>query len=129
MARRPLPTDEERRALVGVPADPDDLARLFASTRSDQELVARRRGRANRLGFAVQLALSRHPGTTLAHLDQPVEVLVAWVARQLGIPASVFAAYARRPQTMTDHARLLASALGLRAPTRADLPLMIEAAA
>ena len=129
MARRQLLTDDERGTLLGVPADPDDLARLFTLTRSDGELVARRRGRANRLGFAVQLALLRHPGTALAHLDQPVEALVAWIARQLGIPASAFAEYARRPQTMTDHARLLASALGLRAPTRADLPLMIEAAA
>src|SRR3954453_1960262 len=129
LARRQLLTDDERRTLLGVPADPDDLARLFTPTRSDEELVARRRGRANRLGFAVQLALLRHPGTALAHLDQPVEALVAWIARQLGIPASAFAEYARRPQTMTDHARLLASALVLRAPTRADLPLMIEAAA
>ena len=129
MPRRQLLTDDERQALLGVPADPDDLARLFTLTRSDQDRVARRRGRASRLGFAVQLALLRHPGTMLAHLDQPVDGLVAWMAGQLGIPAAAFAAYARRPQTMTDHARQLASALGLRASTRADLPLMIEAAA
>ena len=48
---------------------------------------------------------------------------------QLDIPASAFAAYACRPQTMTDHARWLAAHLGLRPPTAADLPLMIEAAA
>jgi hypothetical protein len=40
-----------------------------------------------------------------------------------------FAGYARRPQTMTDHAQLLAKMLGLRSPTNADLPMMIEAAA
>ena len=34
-----------------------------------------------------------------------------------------------RPQTMTDHARDLAIALGLRPATDADLPFMIEAAA
>lgn len=38
-------------------------------------------------------------------------------------------AYARRPQTVTDHARELAAALGLRPATAADLPPMIEAAA
>ena len=37
--------------------------------------------------------------------------------------------YTRRPQTVTDHARQLAVTLGLRMPTAADLPLMIEAAA
>jgi hypothetical protein len=36
------------------------------------------------------------------------------MAGQLDIPATVFAEYARRPQTMTDHARQLAATLGLR---------------
>ena len=54
MPRRQLLTDEERHALLGVPHDADGLARLFTFTRSDQNLVAGRRGDANRLGFAVQ---------------------------------------------------------------------------
>ena len=77
----------------------------------------------------MQLALLRYPGTALAYLDEPIEALVAWMARQLGMPPSAFAEYRRRPQTLTDHARLLAAMLGLRVPTRADVPLMIEAAA
>ena len=122
-------TDEERRALLGVPLDPDDLARLFTLSRSDRDLVAGRRNDASRLGFAVQLALLRHPGTTLADLDRSSAPLVAWLASQLDIPPAAFDDYARRPQTMTDHARRLAIILGLRGPTAADLPLMIEAAA
>ena len=51
------------------------------------------------------------------------------MAGQLDVPAAVFAEYARRPQTMTDHARQLAAILGLRTPTMADLPSVIEAAA
>ena len=98
-------------------------------TRFDQDLVAGRHGAANRLGFAVQLALLRHPGLGLAQINGPVEALVNWLAEQLEIPASAFAQYARRPQTMTDHARILAAALGLRPSVKADLPLMIEAAA
>ena len=100
----------------GRPHDADSLARLFTLTRADRDLVAGRRGDANRLGFAVQLALLRHPGTMLAHLEQPAEPLVHWLAGQLEIPAAAFAEYARRPQTMTDHARLLAATLGLRPP-------------
>jgi hypothetical protein len=46
MARRPLLTDEERRLLFGVPGDPDALARHHTFTRSDQDLVAGRRGAA-----------------------------------------------------------------------------------
>jgi hypothetical protein len=62
-------------------------------------------------------------------MDQPIGPLVAWMARQLDIPVEAFGEYARRPQTVTDHARRLAEALGLRPPTAADLPMMIEAGA
>lgn len=129
MVRRQLLTDEERQALFGIPLDSDGMARRFTLSRADQDLVVARRRDANRIGFAVQLALLRYPGVALAQLEQLVEPLVHWLAQQLDIPAGPFEGYARRPQTMTDHARLLASALGLRPPRTADLPMMIEAAA
>ena len=115
--------------LLGIPSDADALARLFTLSCSDRSLVAQRRGDANRLGCAVQLALLRHPGTALAYLDQPADALVTWMAGQLDIPAAVFAEYARRPQTMTDHARQLAATLGLRRQPWPTLPPMIEVAA
>jgi hypothetical protein len=65
----------------------------------------------------------------LAHMEEPVGVHVEWLAAQLGIPVDAFADYAARPQTMTDHALKLATTLGLRPPSNADLPFMIEAAA
>lgn len=129
MAPRRLLSDEERQALFGIPLDVDGMARCFTLSRADQELVAARRRDANRIGFAVQLALLRYPGIALAQLEQPIDPLVQWLARQLDIPAAPFADYARRPQTVTDHARLLAAALGLRSPAKSDLPMMIEAAA
>lgn len=76
MAHRRLLTDEERQALLGIPLDADAMARCFTLSRADQELVARRRRGANRIGFAVQLALLRHPGIALAQLEQPAEPLV-----------------------------------------------------
>ena len=39
-------TDEERRLFFGIPDDPDGLARQYTFTRSDQDLVAARRGAA-----------------------------------------------------------------------------------
>ena len=108
MAHRQLLTDEERQALLGIPLDADSMARCFTLSRADRHLVSARRRDTNRIGFAVQLALLRHPGIALAQLEQPVEPLVQWLAKQLEIPAAPFAGYARRPQTMTDHARLLA---------------------
>ncbi len=68
LQRRPILTDEERQTLLGIPQDADSLARLFTLSRSDQHLVALRLGDASRLGFAVQLALLRHPGIVLANL-------------------------------------------------------------
>ncbi|MGO9235709.1 MAG: Tn3 family transposase [Methylocella sp.] len=55
--------------------------------------------------------------------------LLRYLADQLGVHASVFADYSRRPQTRTDHARELAERLGLRVATREDGPLMIDLAA
>jgi hypothetical protein len=49
-------------AVFRHPGRPRRLARQYTFTRSDQDLVAARRGTANQLGFAVQLALLRHPG-------------------------------------------------------------------
>jgi hypothetical protein len=65
VARRQLLTEEERRLLFGIPHDPDALTRHYSFTRSDRELLTGRRRNANRLGFAVQLALLRHPGIGL----------------------------------------------------------------
>jgi len=96
LARRQLLTDEERQALLGIPPDADSLARLFTLSRADRSLVAERRGDPNCLGYAVQLALLRHPGTALAYLDQSADTLVTWMAGQLDIPAAAFAEYARR---------------------------------
>ena len=114
---------------MGVPRDPDALARHYNFTQSDHDLIASRRGAPNRLGFAVQLALLRHPGRALVQVEEPIDPLIAWLAARLEIPVAAFVEYARRPQTLTDHARILAATLGLRPAGRADLPFMIDAAA
>ncbi|WP_292594769.1 DUF4158 domain-containing protein [Mesorhizobium sp.] len=54
---------------------------------------------------------------------------MTFIAEQLDLPAEALADYASREQTMTDHARELATALGLRGATRTDVPFMIDAAA
>ena len=133
MGRRNLLSAEERTRLFGVPPDRDALARLYTFEPRDLDLIRRRREDRNRLGFAVQLALVRHPGLTLAQVlaQQPgadLAPLVAFVAEQLELPAE-WDRYALREQTMTDHAREVAAALDLRPPVRTDLAMMVEAAA
>jgi len=133
MGRRDLLSAEERRHLFGVPVDRDALARLYTFGPRDLSLIEARREERNRLGFAVQLALLRHPGMTLAQIvSQPgvdLDPLVGFIARQLDLPLAALTDYAAREQTMTDHAREIGSALGLRPPARTDLSLMIDAAA
>ena len=128
MSRRDLLTDEERRALFGVPADHDALVRLYTLSRDDLELMRARRGDANRLGFAVQLALLRHPGFSMAD-GIPSQTLVAFMAAQIDVPALTLANYGARGQTASDHARTLMAHMGVRPSAEADFLPMIETAA
>lgn len=133
MRKHELLSETEREQLLGIPIDRDDLARLYTLEPNDIDQVRLRREDRNRLGVALQLALFRHPGVTLAQILQSSaglpEELVSFVAEQLDITAIALADYAGREQTMTDHTRELAAAYGLRGATRADIPFMIEAAA
>jgi len=129
MARRDLLTDAERQMLFGVPFAREDLARHYMLGPRDLALVAARRGDANRLGFAVQLALLHHPGFGFTLEEGAPDHLVAFMAEQIGVSVSAFDTYAARPATASVHAREAEAALGLRAPANADLPLLIEAGA
>ncbi|KQO56327.1 hypothetical protein BSZ14_12650 [Sphingomonas sp. Sph1(2015)] len=132
MRKHTLLTDLEREQLIGIPSNDDELARLYTLDRTDLDMIRLRRHPRNRLGVALQLAVMRYPGTSLAqHLQQgggiPRE-LVAYLAAQLNLAPGSLADYATREQTMTDHARQLAAALNLRGPIRSDVPFLIEAA-
>lgn len=128
MGRRDMLTDEERRALFGVPEDREAMVKLYTLSRADLDLVQARRSDANRLGFAVHLALLRHPGLAPAEIEAPKR-LITFMAEQLDLPLSSIRGYGDRPQTVTDHAREAMAALGMRPSNQGDLELMIEAAA
>ncbi len=129
MARRDLLTDSERCALFGVPTAREDLARHYMLSARDLSLVAARRSDANRIGFAVQIALLRYPGFGFTRDDGAPAHLVAFMGQQIGIAASEFDGYAIRPATASVHGREAHDALGLRQPTNADLSFLIAAAA
>ena len=109
MSRRDLLSDDERRALFGVPKDHDALVRLYTLSRADLGLVHGRRSDANRLGLAVQLALLRHPGLS-ASINRAPPNLIAFMAAQIGVPASALADYGARGQTVSDHGRAVMAA-------------------
>lgn len=82
----------------------EDLERCFLLDDEDRRLVGRRRGDANRLGFALQLTTVRYLGT---FLDDPLDVpsvVLDDLAGQLGIAdASQAKGYLERRQTRFEH--------------------------
>ena len=55
MPRQELLSLAQRAELLALPSDPLQLAAGSLLTPTDLELIARHRGRRNRIGFAVQL--------------------------------------------------------------------------
>ncbi len=108
---------EQRHALTQIPSDLSDrdIARYYTFTEKERKLINRRRRAANRLGFAVQLALLKFPGRTLMEVkDVPRPGLTA-IAEQIGVAASAFASYGERENTLYEHLDELRRKCGFRA--------------
>jgi hypothetical protein len=128
MGRRDLLTDNERRALFGVPLDRASLAKFYTVADVDRPLIETRRGAANQLGIALQLALLRHPGFSLRHDERVPDLRVEHIATQLGLSAGAFLDYGRRPQTRLEHAWEAITHLGLRTFEAADVSTALDIA-
>ncbi len=98
-------TPEQRHALTQIPADLSDreIARYYTFTQQDLDLIKQRRRLHNRLGFAVQLAVLRFPGRPLKDLAGIPSRVLAAIADQVQIPASAFARYGDRDNTLYEH--------------------------
>jgi TnpA family transposase len=84
---------------------PAQLACYFHLDDRDQDLVNRRRGDHNRLGFAIQLCTVRFLGTFLVDPIEVPSIVVAHIAPQLGISdVSCLPRYLDRPGTHWEHA-------------------------
>lgn len=128
MARRDLLTGDERRALFGVPLDRASLAKFYTVMPEHRSLIEARRGDANRLGFALHLALLQYPGFGLRHDEVVPDFLAHYIADQLGLRSSTLAGYAHRAQTRLEHAWEAMGSLGLRGFEPGDVGRALDVA-
>ena len=100
--RRPTPADRQGR---GRPNGPPGVAL--------QNIGARRRPR-NKLGFALQLCVLRHPGRLLAPGEFVPPAVMDFIGRQLDLDADELADYAVRSETRHEHLAELRRLYGFR---------------
>lgn len=104
----------EREALLVIPTDPAELIRWYSFSEADLSLIRQRRGDGNRLGFAIQMCLLRHPGTGLAPDMGAAAGLVEWAAGEIGADPGSWELYGAREETRREHLLELRSYLGLK---------------
>ncbi len=126
MPRRSILSAIERASLLALPENQDDLIRLYTFDESDMALIRQRRGEANRLGFAVQLALLRYPGYALASDMRLPEPIIEWIARQVRAEVRAWAKYGERDETRREHFLELRAYLGLSAFGLSDFRFLVQ---
>lgn len=126
MPRRSILSATERASLLALPESQDDLIRFYSFDESDLALIRQRRGDANRIGFAVQLALLRYPGYALGNDMQLPGPIIEWIARQVRAEASTWAKYGERDETRREHFQELRAYLGLAAFGLSDFRILVR---
>jgi TnpA family transposase len=120
MPRRTLLSTEQRTRLFTIPIASAEMARHYVLSTDDLALIRTKRRAINRLGFAIQLCLLRHPGQGMGPGEHPPEELIAFIADQIGMPSAAFADYALRDQTRREHQVEIQRHLQLRSFGLAD---------
>lgn len=113
MPRRSVLSAAERVALLSIPDNDGEWVRQYTFSEVDQSLIDQRRGEANRLGIAVQLCLLRWPGQGLPADAGVPDLLLRWLAHQLGVDPGCWPLYAEREATRREHLLELRAYLGL----------------
>lgn len=117
MSTHELLSPAQRAQFNEVPKEMSDrdLARYYTLSPEDIEVINRRRGAANRLGFAVQLGYLRFPGRPFAPQEEIPLPILAYIGRQIGISPSVMEEYSRsRETTRREHLAEIRRVFGYR---------------
>lgn len=84
MPRRTLLSSEQRTRLFGIPTEAAEVAKHYVLSAEDLALVRAKRRPNNRLGYAIQLCVLRHPARLLEPSEVPPAAMLAFVANQVG---------------------------------------------
>jgi hypothetical protein len=116
-------TEADRVRLGCFPSElsHDDLIRFFTPDEADLRATRKLRGDTNRLGFTLQLCALRFLGFSPDDLLKPPKDVLAYLAKQLDVPAAAFKSYSSRIQTRTEHFLLAQTQLGFRKASPLDL--------
>ena len=114
MARRTVLTSRQRSALFALPQREADLLRHYTLSDEDLQNIGARRRPHNKLGFALQLCVLRHPGRLLAPGEFVPPAVVEFIGRQLDVAGDELADYAVRSATRHDHLAELRRLYGFR---------------
>lgn len=109
MPRRSILSTTERNNLLALPAEKDELIRLYTFNETDLAIIRQHRRPENRLGFAIQLCYMRYPGVMLGAEEEPFAPLLCLVAAQLKVSAEAWENYGKRSETHREHALALQS--------------------
>jgi hypothetical protein len=109
-----------------MPTGTEDLEAHYTLSEADMSLIRQRRGDANRLGFAVQLCLLRHPGIALADDTEVAPDMVSWLASRVGVSIAAWDKYGTRGETRQEHGREIRAYLGMSAFGIADFRQLVE---
>ena len=126
MALRSLLTAAERSQILAIPTRAEDIAARYTLSEADMSLIRQRRGDANRLGFAIQLCLLRHPGIALAEDTEVAPELISWMASRLAVSIEAWDEYGTREETRQEHGREIRAYLGISAFGIADFRQLVE---
>ena len=97
-----------------LPTDVREVAECYTFSPADLDLIAKRRGESNRLGFAVQLAFLRYPGRSWSPDESVPAPMLRFIADQVGVGPERMAGYAARDETRKEHLAELLAVFGWR---------------
>ncbi|PWI32851.1 Tn3 family transposase [Vibrio albus] len=126
MPRKTLFTLSERETLTAFPQEHHDLVRHYLFNDADLALINQRRGKHNRLGFAIQLCYLRYPGKPIPPDEEPPAHLLSFVSEQLGVPITHWKRYAIRKTTRREHLTELMNWLGMASFTLSHFRLSVQ---